>query len=132
MQSPPPSAPLARRSQRFKVRPYFVLCGQAFKSPLQLSQDEGFGCLGERAGTSETLRVWVQPLPAGWDAAQTCAAGEERSFYPGLHLGPAQDNEGLAPEPDPRWAQGSRSAQWRRDISPCGGVLSAELELRFP
>lgn len=114
------------------ARPYLVLCGQQVKNPVRLSQDLGFGCLDELDGTTETVRAWVQPMPAGWDAAATCAAQKERSFYTGLSLGPADAGEPLAEQPEASWPQASQLAKWRRDGSPCGGVLDAELALKAP
>lgn len=120
------------------VAPYVVLCGQTPKNPVHLSQDNGFGCVGSLNGTTETARAWVQPLPSGWDAGFACAQGsQERSFYSPLSLAPAAVDGGvdagvLASEPEPGWAQGSDEGTWRRDGSPCGGVVNFELTLAIP
>ncbi len=110
-----------------QVWPYVVLCGQQPKQPVFLSQDLGFGCLDSLAGKTETVRVWLAPLPATWDAGAACATVGNREFYGALSLGPADG--GLAPDPDPAWPQASASGTWRRDGSPCGGVLNVQLAL---
>jgi hypothetical protein len=114
--------------------PYFVLCGQKVADPVTLTQDLGFGCLGSRDGTSETLRSWVQAMPTSWDAAATCAAQRERPFYEALSIGPddAGVSDRLAETPEASWPQGSATGTWRRDLSPCGGVLNVELTLAVP
>lgn len=120
------------------VAAYVALCGQTPKNPVHLSQDLGFGCVGSRNGTTETARVWVQPLPSGWDAGAACAqASQDRSFYSELSLAPAAVDGGvdagvLASDPEPGWAQGSDEGTWRRDGSPCGGVVNFELTLAMP
>lgn len=122
---------------RAQPQPFLVLCGQSPKNPVHLSQDLGFGCLSTRDGTTETVRVWVAPLPAGWDADAGCAQGsKDRSFYTVLSLAPAADagvDAGvLAADPEAGWAQGTDEGTWRRDISPCGGVVNFEVTLAVP
>jgi hypothetical protein len=108
---------------------YVVLCGQGLKNPVYLSQDLGFGCLGMRDGTSENVRVWIEPISA--DAGVRC--GVPRSFFNSFEFGPQDGGVGsLANEPAATWAQGSGSGTWRRDISPCGGVLSVDVTLAVP
>ncbi len=117
-------------------RPYLALCGQTPKSPVALSYDLGFGCLGDRAGTTETARAWAQPLPRGWDAAAICAqAPPERPSYRPLALAPTDGgvDAGVLPtDPEVTWPQGSDEGTWRRDLSPCGGLVSFELVLAVP
>lgn len=108
---------------------YVVLCGQMLPNPLQLSQDLGFGCLGTRVGTAESIRAWVQPMPQGWNE-QPCS--QPRTFYPPGLSATRDGGPGLAANPEPAWAQGSTTANWRRDFSPCGGVLNAALTVSFP
>lgn len=31
-----------------------------------------------------------------------------------------------------RWAQGTDEGTWKRDLSPCGGVISFEVTLAVP
>lgn len=116
-----------------EARAYLGLCGQIPKNPLLLSSDLGFGCLEERAGTTERARAWVQSLPDGVDAAALCAqASTERSFYRAFVLPPADggvDAGTLPTDPEPTWAQAADEGTWRRDASPCGGVVSFELVL---
>ncbi|MDP2270027.1 MAG: hypothetical protein Q8N23_28525 [Archangium sp.] len=118
------------------VGAYLALCGQALKSPIHLSRDIEFSCLGALNGTTETARVWVQPLPAGWDATAACArSAKDREFYDVQSFAPADagvDAGVLAAEPAATWAQGSDEATWRRDISPCGGVVSFDVTLAVP
>ena len=101
---------------------------------MYLSQDLGFGCLGKLDGTRETVQVWVQPMPAGWDAAATCAVPHDKPFYEALLLGPADAGAAdvLAAAPDAAWAQGQAQGTWRRDLSPCGGVVNFEVTLAVP
>lgn len=106
---------------------YVVLCGQSLKNPVYLSQDLGFGCLDTRNGTEETVRVWVDPQPLAIDAGVTCSV--QREFYSALSLTATDGGTVLAADPDPAWSQGLTTATWRRDGSPCGGVLNAELAL---
>lgn len=125
-----------------RIEPYVALCGQTPKNPVHLSQDLGFGCVGKLDGTTETARVWVQPLPSGWDAGAACARGsQERSFYSSLSLSlslaPAAVDGGvdagvLAPAPESTWAQGTDEGTWRHDGSPCGGVVNFEITLAIP
>jgi hypothetical protein len=35
----------------------------------------------------------------------------------------------IAAAPDAGWPQGSGTGTWRRDISPCGGVLNVSVTL---
>lgn len=108
---------------------YVVLCGQGLKNPVYLSQDINFSCLGMRNGTSETIRTWVEPISA--DAGVSCAT--QREFYNAFQFGPQDGGVGgLATEPAATWAQGSGTGTWRRDISPCGGVLSVDVTLAVP
>lgn len=105
-----------------------VLCGQQLPSPLVVSQDLGFGCIGSREGTTESVGAWVQPMPMGW-AELPCSAS--RQFYrPSL---PAADGGTvLARMPQAMWAQGAVEAAWRRDGSPCGGILKTSVTLATP
>jgi hypothetical protein len=116
---------------------YVALCGQTPKSPLSLSQDLGFGCLGSNAGKEETVHVWVQPVPPGWTPAVLCSGSQaDRSFYPAL--APQLPDGGIADAgafpgaADPTWPQGTAVASWRRDFSPCGGVINFEVTLAVP
>jgi hypothetical protein len=121
-----------------RVEPYVALCGQTPKNPVYLSQDRGFGCIGSLDGMSETVRVWVQPLPAGWDPVAACAqASSQRSFYSEFQLvtpdgGVELDGGALAMAPEATWLQGTNEAKWRRDGSPCGGVINFEVTLATP
>jgi hypothetical protein len=122
-----------------RAAPYVALCGQAPKNPVYLSQDRGFGCVGSLNGTSETARVWVQPLPPGWDPARACAqASQQREFYSEFQLVTADggvegvDAGALADAPQATWAQGTDESTWRRDVSPCGGVINFEVTLAVP
>ena len=112
---------------------YVALCDQGTEDPITLSYDINYSCLGETGGPSqgdeEAVRVWVEPLPAGWDAAAVCAAQEVARFY---RPRSAQVGEGiaeLAPEPAPGWPQAEATGTWKRDLSPCGGILRTELTL---
>ncbi len=131
-------------------RPYLALCGQTPRQPLVLSQDLGFGCLRESPGlegTTETVRAWVQPMPASFSAAEVCAHTDDRSFYSATSFGPDDAGESdagqsdggptdagelLAPTPAPTWAQGSGTGTWHRDGSPCGGAMNAKLTVAQP
>lgn len=126
-----------------RVQPYVVLCGQPLKNPVHLSQDLGFGCLGSLDGTSETVRVWAQPMPSEWDRAAACAAfAKDREFYRAFSVAILANADGgvdggvdagtPAPAPEPSWAQGTDESTWRRDVSPCGGVISFEVTLAVP
>lgn len=106
-----------------------VLCGQALPSPLVLSQDFGFGCLGSRNGMSETVSAWVEPMPAGWSGAP-CSTSRE--FYGSLGLSSADGGSPFATTPQATWAQATQSATWKRDFSPCGGNLKGALTLSVP
>jgi len=114
--------------------PYVVLCGHGPADPVKLVQDLGFGCLDSKEGTTETVRAWLQPMPAAWDAARTCAAQIERPFYKGLVFDTADagDSGNLAGEPSADWARGSAAGTWRRDASPCGGALNVVMTLARP
>jgi len=111
--------------------PYVVLCGQELKQPLELSQDLGFGCLGARKDTSETVRVWIEPTAS---SVATAACTTQSSFYRAVTLGSGGDAgaAGVAGEPAASWAQASATGTWKRDFSPCGGNLSAEVSLAAP
>jgi hypothetical protein len=119
---------------------YVALCGQHFSREVYLSQDLGFGCLEEaRAGRRETVRVWVQAVPSDLDGARLCAEHPERSFYRGFPVdlpdGGATDGgvtSALAGEPLADWPQGRGEGAWRRDGSPCGGVLNAVVVVTVP
>lgn len=102
-----------------------VLCGQTLPTPLVVSQDLGFGCIGAFEGTTESLGVWVQPMPTGW-ADVACSAS--RQFYrPSL---PTVDGgTQLERMPQAMWAQGAVDAAWKRDGSPCGGILKTSVTL---
>jgi len=108
---------------------FLVLCGESLPNPLELSQDLGFGCLGARKDTEETIRVWVQPLtvPAGPDAGIQCASS--RQFYGPMDVKGADGGTFVVSTPDSSWAQGSGTGTWRRDVSPCGGVLNVSVRL---
>jgi len=140
-----------------RLAPLAALCGQALDEPVTFSFDFGFGCLDERQGTTAVLRAWVQPMPERWDAAAFCALAP--TPYSGLTIGPAviggDDTAepaavdtaappgdtgddtgapvdlypGLAAEPDPAWPQGETTATWKRDVSPCGGVLKGDIRV---
>lgn len=105
-----------------------VLCGQQLPSPLVVSQDLGFGCIGDFEGRTESVGAWVQPMPMGW-AELPCSAS--RQFYrPAL---PAADGGTvLSRTPQASWAQGAVEARWKRDGSPCGGVLKTSVALATP
>lgn len=119
-----------------RVEPYVPLCGQTPKNPIHLSQDRGFGCIGSLEGMSETVRVWVQPLPAGFSAPAACArASQQREFYSDFTLVTPDggvDGGALATAPEASWAQGTDEGTWKRDLSPCGGVISFEVTLAVP
>jgi hypothetical protein len=119
-----------------RAEPYVALCGQTPKNPIHLSQDRGFGCLGSLNGMNETVRVWVQPLPAGFSAAAACAqASQQREFYDQLTLVTPDggiDGGALATAPEASWPQGTDESTWRRDVSPCGGVITFEVTLAVP
>jgi hypothetical protein len=106
---------------------FVVLCGQGLNNPLVLSQDLGFGCLGDAEGTQETIRAWVEPV-----ATETFACSTEREFYVSLGTGGGDGGAGFAAEPLAGWAQGTTTGTWRRDLSPCGGVLNASITLDSP
>jgi hypothetical protein len=119
---------------------FTLLCGQAAKDAMVLEQDLGFGCLSEHGGLqgkTETVKVWVQPMPtsAGWDATALCAARTDRSFYDATTFGPPTPDGGMSellPAPDSSWVQGSGTGTWKRDGSPCGGQLEVDLTLAKP
>lgn len=105
-----------------------VLCGQQLPSPLVVSQDLGFGCIGDFEGTTESVGAWVQPMPMGW-AGLPCSAS--RQFYrPSLPS--ADGGTVLERMPQASWAQGAVEAAWRRDGSPCGGILKTSVTLAAP
>jgi len=106
-----------------------VFCGRTLPSPLVLSQDLGLGCLGSREGTSETIRAWVEPMPAGWSGAP---CSESRQFYRALGVANADGGPAFARTPQATWAQATQTATWKRDGSPCGGNLKAALTLAVP
>ncbi|MDP2309822.1 MAG: hypothetical protein Q8P18_27635 [Pseudomonadota bacterium] len=127
------------------------LCGEPLAEPVTFSQDHGFGCLEDaQKGTQEVLRAWVQPAPEGWDFAAFCALVPHA--FRGLTLGSEVTGEpaagdtadtadtadtggtgleipGLATEPDPSWPQGEVEATWKRDFSPCGGILRGDVRI---
>lgn len=127
---------------------FTLLCGQTTQSKLVLEQDLGFGCLSKaKEGTSETVKVWVEPMPAGWDAASLCSKRADRSFYEetsfapvpdagssdgGVDGGTVENGEGVAAAPDPAWVQASGSGTWGRDASPCGGQMNVKVTLAKP
>jgi hypothetical protein len=115
-----------------RVAPYVVLCGQTPKNPVHLSDDLGFGCLGSRDGTQETVRVWVQPMPAGWDVDAGCATVAERSYYSTLALSSGDGGLPLPAMPEASWPQGTATGTWKRDLSPCGGALVVDVTLAVP
>lgn len=106
------------------VSPFVTLCGQALPQPLELVADLGFGCLRELGDAGpESVRVWVQPVSP--DAGFACS--EKREYY---SRGPTVVDGGvLAPTPEASWSQGTATGTWRRDGSPCGGVMNAALTL---
>lgn len=105
-----------------------VLCGQMLPTPLVISQDLGFGCIGSREGTTEAVGAWVQPMPMGW-VGLPCSAS--RQFYV-LSLPQADGGTDLARMPQTSWAQGAVDAPWKRNGSPCGGILKASVTLAAP
>lgn len=108
---------------------YVVLCGQTLPDPLVLSQDLGFGCLGTRVGMAESLRAWVQPMPQGWS---DLPCSPSKSFYEPIGSVTRDGGAGFAANPEATWAQASGTANWKRDFSPCGGLLKASLTLAPP
>lgn len=125
---------------------YTLLCGQSSAS-LTLLQDLGFGCLKDSPGlegTRETVRAWVQPMPASWNAALLCGARRDSPYYEATRFAPADAGAGdagaadagapgeVAPEPLAPWAQGTGTGTWKRDGSLCGGILDAKLTLAAP
>lgn len=100
--------------------PVAALCGQPEPAPLELWVDDGFGCLRERAeaGQTQLVQAWVEPTPALADDPCTLA----RDLRGALPLD-SKDRSVLASAPDPSWPAGSATGVWRRDLSPCGGVL---------
>ncbi|HLT32135.1 MAG TPA: hypothetical protein VK013_18995 [Myxococcaceae bacterium] len=112
---------------------YVALCGQAADAPFLLSKDVPYSCLGEKgsrsAGDEETVRVWIEPLPEGWDAAAICATREASEFHRPQAAAEGEDVAALADEPEPGWPQAEGTASWKRDITPCGGYLRLGLTL---
>lgn len=112
---------------------YVALCGQTFEAPLILSYDINYSCMGEEPGTEvgdeEPVRVWIEPLPAGWDAAALCASQEVPEFYRPQAEPQGEDVEALAEAAAPAWPQAEGIGTWRRDVTPCGGSLRVELTL---
>ncbi|MDO9280719.1 MAG: hypothetical protein Q7U06_02355 [Pseudomonadota bacterium] len=130
--------------------PLAALCGAPLDEEVIFSHDHGFGCLDERKGTEEVLRAWIQPAPEEWDLAAFCAL--QPHAYAGLTLGPditgaAESGDtadtatpadtsaetggtpGLVPEPDPTWPQAEVRATWKRDVTPCGGLLRGDIRI---
>ena len=119
--------------------PVARLCGARLE-PITVYRDFGFGCIGDRKGTTERVYAWVQPIPATWNASGFC---DLPAFFDGpLSLteeitGPADDSTandsglplvtvpGLAPAPDDAWAVGSTVEEWH-GASLCGGLLRGE------
>jgi hypothetical protein len=103
--------------------------------------DFGFGCLSDEAkGTKETMHAWIEPAPADWDPAAWCDATAPQwgSIDLAPFTGDAADTgdtgeAGSAPSPlaglDAATASATASGTWKRDISPCGGTLHAEIRV---
>ena len=112
-----------------------AICGEGTERSARYVLDLGFGCLDERRGTDEQRVAWIEPLPEGWSGPALCALDPPRFAWDGLALdetvtGPGVDPwEALAAEPDPAWTQARGTGTWRRDGSPCGGVLAVEIAL---
>lgn len=101
--------------------PVAALCGQTEPDPLVVWIDDGFGCLRERAeaGLEVTVHAWAEPGPVL--SLDPCTL--ERDSRGVLPL-PSKDRSALATVAESSWPQGSATGVWRRDLSPCGGVLS--------
>lgn len=116
------------------VRWHVPLCGQTVEDPLVLVHDQLFACLGEASGPAkgdeESIRAWVEPLPAGWPADDVCAAADmsRKRHVPKPVPEGAQLAE-LAEEPEAHWPQAQGVGVWKRDGSPCGGQLRVRLTL---
>lgn len=108
-----------------QARGVAVLCGQQLPSPVVMSDDLGFGCLGGRAGQMEDVGVWIQPMPAGWTERE-CSAS--RPFYD-PDVTPADGGVPFEPRPQPSWVQTVTTGTWARDASPCGGSLKVSVTL---
>ncbi|MFT3840595.1 MAG: hypothetical protein QM723_26640 [Myxococcaceae bacterium] len=127
---------------------FTLLCGQTTQTQLTLEQDLGFGCLSKtKEGTTESVKVWVEPMPTSWDAASLCSKRTDRSFYQetsfapvpdagstdgGVDGGTVDDGEGVAATPSSSWVQASGSGTWKRDGSPCGGLMNVKVTLAKP
>ena len=138
--------------------PLAALCGAPLDEEVTFSHDHGFGCLDEREGTEEVLRAWIQPAPEAWDFAAFCAlqphAFRGLTLGPDITGAPEAgdtadtarsdtaradtarsdtaapvDNDGLLAEPEPTWPQAEVRATWKRDVSPCGGVLRGDIRI---
>jgi len=112
-----------------------VLCGGSGQLSARYTIDLGFGCLDDLRGSTEERRAWIEPMPEGWDAQALCALDPPRFRWDGVTIdasvtGPGVDpREVLAEAPDAAWTQGRGAGTWRRDGSPCGGVLPVEIRL---
>ncbi|MDP2313966.1 MAG: hypothetical protein Q8P41_13750 [Pseudomonadota bacterium] len=118
------------------------LCGAPLEDEVTYSYDFGFGCLDDaQEGTEEVLRAWVQPVPADWDLAAFCAL--EPTQFSGLAIGQdvtgepdptdtgdtASGTPGLVEAPEASWPQGDVRATWKRDLTPCGGILLGDIRV---
>lgn len=130
-----PEAPGLLRVQTSTHPAVLALCGQTLE-PHDYSVDLGFGCLDELRDTQEERSAWVEPMPASWSAQHLCNVDPPRFQWDGLILDEQVTNSpdpafnDLADAPEPGWPTATSTGTWRRDGSPCGGVLP--IELAFP
>ena len=114
-------------------RVFRVLCGQELAQPVQLSLDNGFGCLDDGLkGTSVDRLAYIQPMPETWDAEALCAIPEPEQPWDAvpidaLELGTDEPWLDLNVPIDEAWDQGMGSGEWKSDLSPCGGHLDVEI-----
>lgn len=101
------------------------LCGDGARRT-SFEWDVDFACAGRGADADVVVRAWVEQLPDGLDAARFCALAVRDD---GVVLDDALVDGGTAPLPSRERAlfEGSADATWRRDLSPCGGVLEASV-----
>lgn len=95
-----------------------------------LDADGGFGCRPD--DPTVTVRAWIVPIPADWDADAFCAldAAESGISWP-VDTGAAPFPVEELPAPGAGDPQGSTEAKW--EWTPiCGGDLDAEITLRAP
>lgn len=121
--------------------PLRALCGQAEPKALIFGRDDLFSCMPDAA--EQTVRVWVDPAPRGWNREELCSApsGELGLTYGGERTVGSTGDTGLSPRapvlelaegPEAGWAQGRTVGTWRRDGSPCGGRLEVEVAVSAP